>query len=167
MRFLAWRILGWILKEASMAAAACLFQKDGFSSSSGTGQTPISPSSAVPASPGHPCRVPCSRDICSLDTPMLEASSHVNQMFRGIFGVGGVHVGLHQLPGPRVLGTGTRGYSKTRHDGELSGKWNGAKSMVECGDRGYKHFPQTSPQHRSKQKPGGRLVQKPQNSRAN
>ena len=38
MRFLAWLILGWILKEASMAAAACLFQKDGFSSSAGTGQ---------------------------------------------------------------------------------------------------------------------------------
>lgn len=38
MRFLAWLILGWILKDASMAAAACLFQKDGFSSSAGTGQ---------------------------------------------------------------------------------------------------------------------------------
>lgn len=48
MRFLAWLILGWIFKEASMAAAACLFQKDGFSSSTGTGQHPSVPAHRHP-----------------------------------------------------------------------------------------------------------------------
>lgn len=46
MRFLASFVLGWMLKLASMAAAACLFQKDGFSSSTGRGQHP--------SAPGHP-----------------------------------------------------------------------------------------------------------------
>lgn len=65
MRFLAWLILGWTLKEASMAAAACLFQKDGFSSSAGTGQHPSVPAHqhphpwathnpGAPASQGYP-----------------------------------------------------------------------------------------------------------------
>lgn len=81
MRFLAWRILGWILKEASMASAACLFQKDGSSSSTGTVQTDLSPSSPACASLGHP------RDTCSLGTPMLDPPLTWTKWFRGLFGV--------------------------------------------------------------------------------
>lgn len=130
MRFLAWRILGWIFKEAWMAAAACLFQKDGFSSSAGTVQTCISPSWPAPASLGHPCREPTSQGHSFPGHSHAGTSSHMNQVVQGGYlGWGETMQALHPLPGPRVLGQGTRD-SKTRHDGELSGEWDGATSML-------------------------------------
>lgn len=52
MRFLASVILGSILRVASRAAAACLFQKDGSSSSTGKGHCPHQLTAPTP--PGHP-----------------------------------------------------------------------------------------------------------------
>lgn len=150
MRFLAWRILGWILKEASMAAAACLFQKDGISSSAGTVQTPISPSSPAQASLGHLCRVPSFQGYSFPGHSHAEASSHVDQVVQGAIWGGGRPFKLAPTAWPQGPGAGNKGGSKTRHDGALSGEWDGAKSMVGGGDTGYRHFPQTSPQHRSK-----------------
>lgn len=131
MRFLAWLILGWILKEASMAEAACLFQKDGSSSATGTGQHPQSQLTS-PCIPGAPTALghPQPWGTHSLGIPSSNMA-HV----RVLFGVGGHHVDLHSLPGPGVLGQGRRRDSKKGHDGELSGKWHGAEPMVGGGWR--------------------------------
>lgn len=119
MRFLAWLILGCILKAASMAAAACLFQKDGFSSSAGTGQHLSVPACqhphpwgtcipGVPTSLGHPHPW----GTCSPGIPMLGPSLTWTEWVRMLFGVGKGHVGLHPLPGLRVLGQRRRGQQK-------------------------------------------------------
>lgn len=99
---------------------------------------------------GHLCRVPTFQGYSFPGHSHAEASSHVDQVVQGAIWGGGRPFKLAPTAWPQGPGAGNKGGSKTRHDGALSGEWDGAKSMVGGGDTGYRHFPQTSPQHRSK-----------------
>lgn len=142
MRFFASVTLGCSLKEASMAVAACLFQKAGSSSSTGTGQ--------YLSAPAHQHLNPCGSCIPWVPTSIgfpghlhAEASSSMDRVAQGAVWGGGRPRGLALTAWPRDPGAGKEEGSKNGHNGELSGRWDGVKSIARSGC--YSHFPRTLP----------------------